>query len=493
MASNVKLYRSTGSIFEELKVASDWSIISSKPSTFPPTSHSHEELEIFDIRDTGSGNSFIINPKDLPSRTMQPYFAQVSNAGSSWRSLINVKGWNGDNYASWQLIGPAGTTADEDLYFRSGNNTTWNTPRKIYHSGNLAAISQSQIDSGTSSTARIVSPKILRDNFLHLSGGTLSGKLSIDYTYPDFALELKHSSSNSVQLRNSGGKLHVANNGAAVGNSQAVATENYVTSRGYITTSALTDFATMQWVEGKGYITGGTASNNFAAKSHTHPVADITGLGSLATKNSISYGDISGTKPPSNAQKNSDITKAEIEARLTGDITTHTHSQYASVNDSNQWFGQQTFREDIELLKGTALYRLLSPETGTGNIMLPTNKSGTLALLSDNFKIVYHHKGSQGASGSSIGFNIPDTDGLGRAKLIIINVFTSDGRQYASEIAPILYGEGTTYSNRVFNFGGAGSVEYHMLYNSGLTESAEGAIICSAGAVIRQLEVILLG
>ena len=31
---------------------------------------------------------------------------------------------------------------------------------------------------------------------------------------------------------------------------------------------------------------------------------------------------------PSNAQKNSDITKAEIEAKLTGDVTTHTHSQY---------------------------------------------------------------------------------------------------------------------------------------------------------------------
>lgn len=31
---------------------------------------------------------------------------------------------------------------------------------------------------------------------------------------------------------------------------------------------------------------------------------------------------------PANAQKNSDITKAEIEAKLTGAITTHTHSQY---------------------------------------------------------------------------------------------------------------------------------------------------------------------
>ena len=31
---------------------------------------------------------------------------------------------------------------------------------------------------------------------------------------------------------------------------------------------------------------------------------------------------------PSNAQKNSDITKGEIEAKLTGDIATHTHSEY---------------------------------------------------------------------------------------------------------------------------------------------------------------------
>lgn len=31
---------------------------------------------------------------------------------------------------------------------------------------------------------------------------------------------------------------------------------------------------------------------------------------------------------PSNAQKNSDITKAEIEAKLTGNITSHTHNQY---------------------------------------------------------------------------------------------------------------------------------------------------------------------
>lgn len=43
------------------------------------------------------------------------------------------------------------------------------------------------------------------------------------------------------------------------------------------------------------------------------------------TSHSHTYNDISGSKPPVNAQKNSDITKAEIEAKLTGEVSTHTH------------------------------------------------------------------------------------------------------------------------------------------------------------------------
>jgi len=37
------------------------------------------------------------------------------------------------------------------------------------------------------------------------------------------------------------------------------------------------------------------------------------------------------THAPSNAQKNSDITKAEIEAKLTGGITSHTHNLFAET------------------------------------------------------------------------------------------------------------------------------------------------------------------
>lgn len=44
----------------------------------------------------------------------------------------------------------------------------------------------------------------------------------------------------------------------------------------------------------------------------------------------VAYTHSQASHAPSNAQKNSDITKAEIEAKLIGDISTHTHSTYVT-------------------------------------------------------------------------------------------------------------------------------------------------------------------
>jgi hypothetical protein len=49
-------------------------------------------------------------------------------------------------------------------------------------------------------------------------------------------------------------------------------------------------------------------------------------LSNLTYANVISALGFTPSTAPNNAQKNSDITKAEIEAKLTGEITTHTHS-----------------------------------------------------------------------------------------------------------------------------------------------------------------------
>ena len=57
---------------------------------------------------------------------------------------------------------------------------------------------------------------------------------------------------------------------------------------------------------------------------------DLTG--ELKANYDAAYTHSQAAHAPSDAQKNSNITKSEIEAKLTGNITTHTHSQYAPID-----------------------------------------------------------------------------------------------------------------------------------------------------------------
>ena len=70
------------------------------------------------------------------------------------------------------------------------------------------------------------------------------------------------------------------------------------------------------------------ASIGAAASSHGTHLALGTGSGNAyyGDKGKIAYDHSQATHAPTNAQKNSDITKAEIEAKLTGAITSHSHS-----------------------------------------------------------------------------------------------------------------------------------------------------------------------
>ena len=62
----------------------------------------------------------------------------------------------------------------------------------------------------------------------------------------------------------------------------------------------------------------------------------------LKTNYDTAYTHSQSTHAPSNAQKNSDITKAEIEAKLIGNITTHTHSQYLTEHQSLEAYALKT-------------------------------------------------------------------------------------------------------------------------------------------------------
>ena len=80
-----------------------------------------------------------------------------------------------------------------------------------------------------------------------------------------------------------------------------------------------------------------TVANQIGTK-----VDKVTGKGlstndltdTLKSNYDTAYTHSQSTHAPVNAQKNSDITKAEIEAKLTGNITTHTHSQYLTEHQS---------------------------------------------------------------------------------------------------------------------------------------------------------------
>jgi hypothetical protein len=76
-----------------------------------------------------------------------------------------------------------------------------------------------------------------------------------------------------------------------------------------------------------------TALNGKAPTAHTHAQSDVTNLVTdLAGKepaNANIQAHVTSAHAPSNAQKNSDILKSEIEAVLTGVISTHSHAATA--------------------------------------------------------------------------------------------------------------------------------------------------------------------
>jgi hypothetical protein len=66
--------------------------------------------------------------------------------------------------------------------------------------------------------------------------------------------------------------------------------------------------------------------------AYTHSQSTHLSIGTLATQagrgdlTQTAYDHSQSAHAPSNAQKNSDITKAEIEAKLTGELTSHSHA-----------------------------------------------------------------------------------------------------------------------------------------------------------------------
>ena len=81
---------------------------------------------------------------------------------------------------------------------------------------------------------------------------------------------------------------------------------------------------------------GGTTvdTSNFVKKETGKGLSTNDLTNALKSNYDAAYTHSQAAHAPSTAQKNSDITKAEIEAKLTGDVTSHTHSQYLTEHQS---------------------------------------------------------------------------------------------------------------------------------------------------------------
>lgn len=118
-------------------------------------------------------------------------------------------------------------------------------------------------------------------------------------------------------------------------------------------------------------------------------------IGTLATQafrgdlGQIAYEHSQSTHAPSNAQKNSDITKAEIEAKLTGEISSHSHS-YNNLDDKpiSVIFEITSFTELTPLQKTTITNQLM-PLLNDDLTDLDTNKYSDLILKYFNQR--YHY------------------------------------------------------------------------------------------------------
>ena len=99
----------------------------------------------------------------------------------------------------------------------------------------------------------------------------------------------------------------------------------------------------------------------------------------------IAYNHSQAAHAPANAQKNSDITKAEIEAKLTGAITTHTHNYAASNHNHN---GTYTRKYAANIGDGTNSTIKVTHNLGTEDVTVTVREVSTKQVVVADVQIV---------------------------------------------------------------------------------------------------------
>ena len=96
------------------------------------------------------------------------------------------------------------------------------------------------------------------------------------------------------------------------------------------------------------------------------------------------YNHSQAAHAPANAQKNSDITKAEIEAKLTGTITSHTHNYAASNHNHN---GVYTRKYAANIGNGSATSIRVNHNLGTEDVTITVREVATKQVVMADVQI----------------------------------------------------------------------------------------------------------
>lgn len=180
---------------------------------------------------------------------------------------------------------------------------------------------------------------------------------------------------------------------------------------------------------------------NVSGKPATFPA--ITGTTSTtATRGDIgnhAYTHSQSAHAPANAQRNADITKAEIEAKLTGLVNTHTHN-YAPINHGNHIPSKET-ADNTRFLCSDGKWKNVFPNfiSGIAHFTLPDHLSGapesyvklcTLTITKDqesHCEILLSGNGDYGQVGHS--FGILRASGRGNCSVSYMQLMKSDTSQ----------------------------------------------------------------
>lgn len=129
--------------------------------------------------------------------------------------------------------------------------------------------------------------------------------------------------------------------------------------------SDITDFPTIptktsELNNDSGFLTSHQDLSNYVQKETGKGLSTNDLTTTLKQNYDSAYAHSQSTHAPSDAQKNSDITKEEIEAKLTGEISSHSHPGGSSVTDSE-------FKKVIETTFGEDCYAFTVTQDKDGN------------------------------------------------------------------------------------------------------------------------------